>query len=248
MKSTINSFARLIMPIVVLVLTLFSAHLWAQRNPGPSGRKAILTIKSTPDFEVTADTNNNVWRNTPWMSMTQRNQNHKLKSTKIKLQYSTKGIYCLFWCEDDTITATPQEDFADLYNEDVVEIFFWTDERHPLYFEYELSPLNFELPILVPNDRGDFFGWRPWHYEGERKTRHAAKIYTHGQTTVGWAAEFFIPYALMKPLGNVPPTKGDKWRVNMYRLDYDNGNTRWTWQPIQKNFHDYKSFGTMIFD
>ncbi len=62
------------------------------------------------------------------------------------------------------------------------------------------------------------------------------------------AKEFFIPYALMKPLGNVPPTKGDKWRVNMYRLDYDNGNTRWTWQPIQKNFHDYKSFGTMIFD
>jgi hypothetical protein len=62
-----------------------------------------------------------------------------------------------------------------LYNEDVIEAFFWPDEKNPLYFEYELSPLNYELAILVPNNKGNFFGWRPWHYEGDRKTRHTAK-------------------------------------------------------------------------
>ena len=58
--------------------------------------------------------------------------------------------------------------FADLWTEDVVEIFFWPDEEMPVYFEYELSPRNYELPILVPNKAGSFLGWRPWKYEGER--------------------------------------------------------------------------------
>ena len=37
----------------------------------------------------------------------------------------------------------------DLWNEDVFEVFLWTDERYPVYFEYEISPLNHELPILA---------------------------------------------------------------------------------------------------
>ena len=51
-------------------------------------------------------------------------------------------------------------DNLDIYNEDVVEVFLWTDESTPLYFEYELSPLNYELPIIVPNNEGDFFPYR----------------------------------------------------------------------------------------
>ena len=69
------------------------------------------------------------------------------------------------------MTATKTEDFADLWNEDVFEFFLWPDEQTPLYFEYEISPLGYELPILVPNFNGKFLGWRPWHYEGERKSQ-----------------------------------------------------------------------------
>mgnify|MGYP006176879765 CR=1 FL=1 len=59
---------------------------------------------------------------------------------------------------------------------DVFEVFLWTDERHPIYFEYEISPLNRELPILIPNFGGQFLGWRPWHYEKDRKTRKATAV------------------------------------------------------------------------
>jgi hypothetical protein len=116
--------------------------------------------------------------------------------------------------------------------------------------EYELSPLNFELPILVPKVKGDFLGWRPWHYEGERRTRHAAFIEKgkDGDTVLSWTAEFFIPFALLKPMSNVPPKKGTRWRANFYRLDYDNGQAGWTWRPTKKNFHEYERFGTLIFN
>jgi len=39
---------------------------------------------------------------------------------------------------------------------DVFEFFLWPDERYPVYFEYEISPLGHELPILIPNFGGQF--------------------------------------------------------------------------------------------
>ena len=113
---------------------------------------------------------------------------------------------------DRTLTATMTEDFMDLWTEDVFEVFLWPDERHPVYFEYEISPLNKELAILVPNFGGQFLGWRPWHYEKERRIRKATTVAGGAKTSNaairGWRAEFFIPYALTswnKVYGNVYP-------------------------------------------
>jgi hypothetical protein len=199
-------------------------------------------VKSTKDFEITGDTTDVSWKEATWVTLPYRGGEKKYQ-TKVKLLYSPTGVYCLFYCEDEKITSTLQEDFSDLYLEDVVEAFFWTDEATPLYFEYELSPNNFELPILIPNHKGDFFGWAPWHYEGDRKTRHATKV-----TPQFWMAEFFIPYKLLKPLAQVPPTKGTRWRCNFYRLDYDLGMSKWSWQLTNGNFHQFEKFGTVIFD
>ena len=113
---------------------------------------------------------------------------------------------------DKKITATFEEDFENLWTEDVFEVFLWPDERDPVYFEYEISPLDKELPILVPNLDGKFLGWRPWHYEGGRKTRKATSAVggereIRGEVT-GWRAEVFIPYELLAPLRNVAAEAG----------------------------------------
>lgn len=215
---------------------------------GQTGKDAVLAVKHTADFEFTGDGKSPEWNATAWFPLT-KYKGVAEHSTRARLLYSDTGIYGIFSCNDKKITATLKEDFADLYKEDVVEIFFWTDESSPLYFEYELSPLNYELPILVPNFGGDFFGWKPWHYDGPRKTRHATKVLKDDNgTPTGWIAEFFIPYALLKPLKNVPPKSGTQWRMNMYRIDYDQGYTSWLWQPVQTNFHDFERFGTIRFE
>jgi hypothetical protein len=122
-----------------------------------------------------------------------------------------------------------------------------------VYFEYEISPLGSELPILVPNFNGKFLGWRPWHYEGGRKTRKATAV-TGGPkqpraAITGWTAEVFIPYELLSPLANVPPEPGASWRANFYRVDYDDGKTtRWTWAPVGTSFHEFQKFGKLVFD
>ena len=218
------------------------------RAQQPSGKNAVLQVRHTGDFELTGDGSAAEWKTADWFPLTKRKGTMDYP-TQARLLYSETGIYGVVSCVDKKITATLTEDFADLYKEDVVEIFFWTDESTPLYFEYELSPLNYELPILVPNFNGDFFGWKPWHYTGERKTRHATKIIRDKKgNPTSWVAEFFIPYALLKPLQNVPPQKGTEWRVNLYRIDYDDASTSWTWQPVQTNFHDFERYGTMRFE
>ena len=231
----------------ILVATVWAFLLLGTQH-GYSQQAGTLGIKHTVDFDISGDGTDKAWNATPWFPLT------KFKGTasyitQAKLLYSDKGIYALYSCRDKKITATLKEDFADLYKEDVVEIFFWTDQSTRLYFEYELSPLNYELAILVPNFNGDFFGWRPWHYEGNRKTSHKTSIVKNKEGGVeGWTAEFFIPYTLLKPLLNVPPRKGTEWRMNLYRIDYDEQYTSWTWKPVKSNFHDIDSYGTVVFD
>lgn len=215
------------------------------------GKQAVLTVKHTGDFEVTGDGQAAAWKTTDWIPLVHRKGTTDY-ATRVKLLYSDTGIYSLFSCDDLTITATLQEDFTALFKEDVVEVFFWPDETIPLYFEYELSPLNYELAILIPNIDGDLSGWKPWPYKGARTTRHATKILKDDKTkSSSWMAEFFIPYALLRPLRNVPPTKGTQWRVNLYRIDYDQGFSTWTWQPVRtefREFHDFEQFGTLRFE
>ena len=233
----------MIYPIIWLLTSTANIH-----NPHKEFLiRDTLKVRYTTDFEIKGDGSASNWNKADWLQLPKSSGNISYE-TKIKMLYSDSGIYCLYHCEDNKITATLRDDFLDLWHEDVVEAFFWTDESNPIYFEYELSPLNYELPILVPNKKGTFFGWLPWHYEGDRRTKHAAYINRQGDSTTSWVAEFFIPFTLLKALGNVPPQSGTKWRANFYRIDHDNGEAYWSWQLTRTNFHDYERFGTIVFE
>ena len=202
-----------------------------------------LQVKPAADFEVSGKGDAPAWQQPEWTALRRRQPDGHPYDTRFKVLYSTTGLYFLMDGTDRTQVATMKEDFMDLWNEDVFEVFLWTDERHPIYFEYQISPLNRELAILVPNFGGQFLGWRPWHYEKDRVTRKNVSA-----SADGWRAEFFIPYALLRPLQNVPPKAGTVWRANFYRMDYDGGKrTQWEWAPVGDSFHEYQKFGELVF-
>jgi hypothetical protein len=216
---------------------------------GQTGDTTLMLVNKVADFDITGAGDEPAWASASWVPLPFRRSGGTSYGTKMKILYSDSGIYCQYLCEDSLLTSTLREDFSDLYNEDVVEAFFWPDETIPIYFEYELSPYNYELPILVPNLKGNFLGWRPWHYEGSRKTRHATLVNKKGNRVISWTAEFFIPFQLLRPLSNVPPTKNTRWKANFYRIDYDEKPTAaWSWQLTRRNFHDYERFGTLVFN
>lgn len=214
---------------------------------------SVTTVKKTADFDVTGDGSNPAWGKTKWLDLNKRGGANHDYSTRIKILYSPTGLYTLMEATDKKLTATFDKDFENLWTEDVFEAFLWPEEKDPVYFEYEISPLNRELPIVVPNLEGKFKGWLPWHYDGDRKTRKATSVSDgekkSGSFISGWKAEVFIPYALMEPMRNATPVSGTKWRANFYRVDHDGGkSTGWDWARVGPSFHDFRNFGTLIFE
>ena len=215
--------------------------------------RPTITVKATDDFEVSGNGMNPAWGKAEWTPLHRRQADGVPYDSRFKILYSKTGIYLLMEGTDTKLTTTGRKDFEDLWVEDVYEAFFWTDESQPLYFEYEISPMNAELPILVPNTGGAFMGWRPWHFENDRKTRKATAVTggpkEPGAAVKGWSAEFFIPYALLRGLKNQPPRSGSRWRANFYRMDHDGGRTtQWDWARVGPSFHEYQKYGVLEFE
>jgi hypothetical protein len=261
-----NLFKLMAAGIAALSLVVLTQQgLFAQSEPVATNN--ILQVKSTRDFMVTGDGSSENWKNTDWNILPQRSSKTLIDvgwniypqpgkaadlqyETSFKILYSNKGIYCLFKCEDSVITATLKEDFLNLFTEDVVEVFLRPDATMPVYFEYELSPLNFELPLLIVNNKGKASGWRPFQYRGAGKIIHAVKIQNKNPANnrFTWTAELYIPFALLRAMDNVPAKNGTQWRANFYRIDYDRGPVYSGWQLTRQSFHDPEKFGILEFE
>ena len=239
----------------LMPLIAAGSGVWASaRQTAPAESPApSMRVRRAVDFAVDGRGSAPGWSTAEWQALSTRETPDSPYPTRVKMLYSSTGLYVLMDGDDRTLTATMKADFLDLWTEDVFEFFLWPDERDPIYFEYEISPLGFELPILVPNLDGQFDGWRPWHYEGKKKTQKAIAVRggpaTTGASITGWTAEVFVPFDLLKPLRNVPPTSGTRWRANVYRMDYDGGRTAsWNWSPVRGTFHQPDKFGTLVFE
>src|SRR5258706_61913 len=163
-----------------------------------------LRVKLVEDFEVSGAGSAAAWASAEWTPLRKRQPDGHPYDARMKLLYSKTGVYVLMDGTDATLTTTGRKDYSNLWEEDVFEAFLWTDEGAPLYFEYEISPLAAELPILVSNTNGTFMGWLPWYFVNDRKIRKATAATggpkQAGAAVKGWSAEFFIPFALFKGL------------------------------------------------
>ena len=123
------------------------------RTKGATWKHAAKTlrIERTEDFVIKGTGEAAAWEKAAWEPLNLRASGGHQYQTRVKMLYSRTGLYVLMEAEDRQISATMSEDCLDLWTEDVFEFFWWPDERHPVYFEYEISPLGFELPILIPN-------------------------------------------------------------------------------------------------
>lgn len=244
---------RILFGVILAMVVGGCSRVFTQRSTRKELPAKVLLVRQTEDFVISGRGDASAWMKVNWEQLNLRNTDGHQYGTRIKMLYSKSGLYILMEADDCTLTAKMNEDFLDLWNEDVFEFFLWPDEGYPVYFEYEISPLGFELPILIPNFGGKFLGWRPWHYEGKRKTQKATTVVggseQPGAHITGWKAEVFVPYDLLKPLQNVPPKPQTRWRANFYRVDYDDGKTTsWDWARVGSSFHEFEKFGTLIFE
>jgi hypothetical protein len=234
-----------------ILFFIVSTFVTIRSKAGPGNDSVV--VKRTTDFKLTGSGESEQWKAASWNIIQQRRDTLNKRETKFKTLNSGKGIYFLFSNQDEVLTASKTLDFDSLWLEDVNEVFLWPDTSNTIYFEYEISPLNHELPLLIPNISGKFLGWRPWLYSKDRMIKHLTKVIggdkKSGSKIKNWTSEFFIPYELLTPLSNIPPRPGTIWRANMYRVDYDHNRTAvWSWMKTETNFHQFEKFGTLVFE
>ena len=237
-------------PSVFLIMMIVSGACFQVAATDKAAK--VYEVVKVKDFEITGGGGGEAWRKAAWGEMKREGKDGLTYFSRFKAVYSATGLYFFMTGSDERLTATMQKDFMDLFLEDVFEVFLWPDENQPLYFEYEISPLNRELPLMVTNINNRIMGWLPWHHSGDRKVRKKTGVIGNklepGAVIKGWRAEFFIPFKLLEPLLSSAPKKGDRWRANFYRVDYDGGKTtKWEWSSVSGDFHRPRDFGTLLF-
>jgi hypothetical protein len=167
--------------------------------------------------------------------------------TSAKLLYDDKFLYVSFRCADENIFATMTKRDEHLFEEEVVEVFLQPDPVQGSYVELEVNPLGALLDIYLIGVR------KALHYESwnSEKLQWAVKVEgtVDGQPgDRGWTAELAVPFEDLVSAAHTPPHPGDRWRINLYRVEQKPKYALIAWSPTLKDdFHIPAKFGTMVF-
>jgi hypothetical protein len=212
-----------------------------------------LVVKKCDDFTVTGKGDNPEWNKDSWKLLTKLDEGSESYESKFKILYSAGGIYVLFNSKDDKITTKDYKDHENIFNDDVVEVFFHPDPNVNVYFEYEVNALDIELVLAISNLHGqNHKSWIPWRNNSSiiKKVNVVGGEKKINGKIQSWSAEIFFPYGVLGLMPNVPPASGTVWNANFCRLDYDTGSMiKWSWTPtIKESFHELQEFRSIRFE
>lgn len=167
--------------------------------------------------------------------------------TWAKLAYDDEYLYFAFSVTDENIWSTFKNRDEHLWTEEVVEVFIQADQKHPNYIELEVNPLGTMLDIYLIDIR------KPIKYESWNSARMQWAVQIDG-TVDGepgdrsWTCEIALPHEDVVTAANIPPKPGDRWGMNLYRVESRPDSAGLAWSPTRKrDFHVPSMFGTIVF-
>ncbi len=165
------------------------------------------------------------------------------QATRVRALHDGDNWRVLFEADALAPWATLTAHDAQLWTEEVVEVFFDPVGDGLSYFEIEINPLGAVCDLVL---RRTSSGWRKdfgWDVDG---------LVSHARhTATGWAAELSIPFAAVGAKPDLPDAT--RWRANFLRIDRPGGSDSErrelsAWSPTgMANFHRYERFGTVEF-
>ncbi|MCP3978239.1 MAG: carbohydrate-binding family 9-like protein [bacterium] len=174
--------------------------------------------------------------------------------TRAKMLWDDDYFYVAAEMEEPHVWGKLTERDSVIYHDNDFEVFIDPDGDTHDYYELEINALGTEWDLLLT---------RPYRDDGEARNEWdiaglETAIFVDGtlnradDTDLGWSVEIAIPWEALRERANrpVPPTGGDKWRVNFsrveWRTDFVDGEyvkrhdaetdqplpeDNWTWSP-----------------
>lgn len=163
------------------------------------------------------------------------------RSTHIRLFWDETYLYFGFECEDNDPRAAMTQRDANLWEEEVVEMFLSPSGELHTYAELEVNPRNTLFDAIILNNGQRTQVLRDWNLE---KIRHAVAFREEG-----WSVEVALPFDEFYTAAHVPPLIGETWRMNLYRIERSDPTlelTSWS-RTFFYNFHNAQAFGILEF-
>jgi cellulose/xylan binding protein with CBM9 domain len=167
--------------------------------------------------------------------------------TEARALYDDTFLYFSFRCRDDNIWATFKTRDQHLWDEEVVEVFLQADPQQSSYIELEVNPLGTMLDIYLLDIR------KPLHYESwnSQKLKWGVQVFGTVDGKNGdreWTCEIALPLEDVVTAKNLPPRAGDRWKLNLYRVEQRPRPALLAWSPTFKDdFHLPGKFGEIVF-
>lgn len=171
--------------------------------------------------------------------------------TTFRMLYDDAFVYVAFDCEDKDVWGSLRKKDDPIYNEDVVEVFLDADADGKTYNELQVSPHNVNFDASFVARRSDLTQAMAWE-SGMQSAVKVRGTLDDDKADEGWSAEMKIPLAKLTAVPRVPPSAGDRWRFNAYRLEHfvhGRDIEGQAFSPVMVgDFHNLPRFGWLIFE
>ena len=236
-------------------IAVFSYHSPLAAQPAKSAPATHhYTIKRAQHaVHVDGRLDESVWKAAETIRLSAKNSGEPKQATTVRILWDQYYLYFAFDCVDSHIWSTMKKRDEPLYNEEVVEVFIDADSDGATYLELEVNPLGTLWDGYILNTAGRRVGILAWNSLGIKWAVHLeGTVNDPSDEDKGWSAELALPLTDIYTAPNMPPKSGDRWRLNLYRIDLPDGAGKrgegTAWSPVSgRTFHDPDRFGEVIF-
>lgn len=169
--------------------------------------------------------------------------------TEARLVWDDEYLYAAFDSEDEDVWAKLEKKDDPIYGEEVVEVFLDANADGKTYNELQVSPRNVQFDAYFPARRQGMD--LAWDSGMTSAVKVRGTLNDPSDQDRGWSAELRIPIKSLSTVPRWPPQPGDKWRFNLYRLEWHGGrkvNEGAAFSPpLVGDFHHLPRFGFLEF-
>jgi hypothetical protein len=183
------------------------------------------------------------------------------QKTEAKLLWDKKFLYVAFDNTDTDVWAKLTKRDDKLWTEEADELMIDADGNGKTYVELQVAPNGNVFDTYLPERRKYEDTLDPklkpfsWNSKMTAKVRVDGTLNKREDQDKGWTVELAIPLEDVKGMDTksavkLPPSPGDVWRINMFRMDVPQGKPQqasgWS-PPLVGDFHALDKFGELVF-
>jgi hypothetical protein len=235
--------------------------------PHPRSYGCAFTAKPP---KLNGDLKDAAWVRAPWTEdfLDIEGPKHKPQPwhrTRVKMLWDRRYLYIGAEMIEPKLWATLTERDSVIFRDNDFEVFLDPDDDNHQYVELEMNALNTVWDLLLPKpyrDGGPAVD--AFNLEGLRTAvKLDGKLNDPLSASHGWSATIAIPWTALKSVSTkpVPPRKGDRWRINFSRVEWDlevvdgkfhkiaeKPEHNWVWSPQWAiNMHRPETWGFLEF-